>query len=55
MEKINREELIDDPSIIFDEYLVRKSILMKAYGDDFWEKMENIRLSGIYNFNSTIY
>lgn len=55
MEKVNREEKIDDPTIVFDEYLVRKSILMKAYGDDFWEKMENIRLSGIYNFNSTIY
>jgi len=54
-EKIDREEIIDDPAILFDNYLLRKAQLVKAYGDDFWEKYENSRLSGIYNFNSTIF
>ena len=55
IEKVDIEEVIDDPEIMFENYLQRVKIDKNSAGMDFLHKFEDQRISGIYNFNSTIY
>jgi hypothetical protein len=47
--------VIDDPELLFDNYVKRLENEKNAVGQDFMNKFEDQRISGIYNFNSTIY
>ena len=55
IDKIDVEEIIDDPELLFDDYLNRLQDEKHCAGMDFMNKYEDQRISGIYNFNSTIY
>ena len=55
VEKADLDEEIDDPELIFDHYLQRLEQQKTTVGLDFVNKFEDQRISGIYNFNSTIY
>ncbi len=55
VEHIDLDEEIDDPEILFENYLKRLENENNTAGLDFMNKFEDQRISGIYNFNSTIY
>jgi len=55
VEKIDLDEEIDDPELLFENYLSREKQEKVDAGLDFINRFEDQRISGIYNFNSTIY
>lgn len=55
LEKIDPDELIVNPAVLFDNYCNDQQRQHLRAGEDFSERFEFSRLSSIYNFNSTIY
>lgn len=55
LNNVDFEEEIDDPELMFDKYIQRLNIDKEEAGNDFMRRFEDQRVSGIYNFNSTIY
>lgn len=54
-DKLDIDEMIEDPSYIFDQYTYNKQKHLEAIGLDFSQRFKFNKISSIYNLQSTIY